>query len=297
MKRIILILNVVFSLMFISCSPQYFTMNIELRSSSKSGIELNNKSIALVYLDNGVYIDSIFNASISQGFAQSLEEDYYRGNKVIDIYAIAKEEGSVYSTKDSLVNLLVSLNKDVIFFMDEPQINELEIEKSKKVYLPYSRTMYIYDSYSSDDKVHTVNYKSKLLLPIKAKEVDVVESAVLALPKASAMAGSTAANKYHSSWTNHKFTILYYDSSNYSKWYKASIAATEYRWKDAMDLWISLLDTKNMLKKSALEYNIALACTVLGQKELALEWLDSSDNHQKLSVGIELRKILLASEI
>ena len=292
MKRITIITLALLTLLFSSCSPSYFTMDVELRGASKSGIDLNKKSIAIVYLNNNENIDSTFNAALSEGFAKSLEKEYFGGQNVIDIYALEKEDGGNYSSKDSLVNLIVALEKDLIFFMDEPTISELELTESNSAILPYTRAMYIYDSYSPKDTVHSVNYASKLVLPMKTKDVDVIESAISSIPKSAELAGAQAAKKYHSEWTSGRFNLLYYEYPNAGKWYKASTAAYEYRWKDAMDIWISLLDTNNMLKKSSLEYNIALACYIQGNKELALEWLNLSDQHQKLSEGIKLRELL-----
>ena len=73
---------------------------------------------------------------------------------------------------------------------------------------------------------------------------------------------------------NEVYSIAYYDSS---KWYEGLVRADQYDWKGAMDIWIGLLDSKDMMKRSAAEYNIAVACYMLGDYHLALEWLDRSD--------------------
>ena len=66
--------------------------------------------------------------------------------------------------------------------------------------------------------------------------------------------------------------------------------AAEYEWKAAMELWFNLLSTKDMLKRSCAEYNIAVACYMLGDYELAGEWLDRSDSDNKLAQSDALRK-------
>ena len=41
-----------------SCDPQAFSMNIEMRYPSKSGIDLTGKSVAVVYLEDGAGKDT-----------------------------------------------------------------------------------------------------------------------------------------------------------------------------------------------------------------------------------------------
>jgi hypothetical protein len=50
----------------------------------------------------------------------------------------------------------------------------------------------------------------------------------------------------------------------------------EYDWLGAMEIWLSLLDTNDLLKRACAEYNIAVACYMLGDFELADEWLEKS---------------------
>lgn len=53
---------------------------------------------------------------------------------------------------------------------------------------------------------------------------------------------------------------------------------------------MTLLDTGNIEKRACLEYNIATACLLLGQKSLAAEWLDRSDKDMKRPSSDWLRK-------
>ena len=57
-----------------------------------------------------------------------------------------------------------------------------------------------------------------------------------------------------------------------------------------MDIWLELLSSKDMLKRSCAEYNIAVACYMLGDLDLASEWLDRSDTDNRLAQSDALRK-------
>lgn len=66
--------------------------------------------------------------------------------------------------------------------------------------------------------------------------------------------------------------------------------ADRYQWKSAMDIWLGLLDTNDVLKSSSAAYNLALASYMLGDYDLASRWLDKSDKDSKLPMSDSLRK-------
>lgn len=89
----------------------------------------------------------------------------------------------------------------------------------------------------------------------------------------AADAGKRIAGSFVSQWKNEQYSIAYYDSQ---KWYDALMKADQYDWKGAMDIWFELLDTKDILKRACAEYNIAVACYMLGDFSLADQWLKKS---------------------
>ena len=80
-------------------------------------------------------------------------------------------------------------------------------------------------------------------------------------------------------WKPEYYSIAYYDST---KWYEALMKAEQYDWKGAMDIWISLLDSQDVMKRACAEYNISVACYMLGDMALAEQWLDRSDAENKM---------------
>ncbi len=264
------------SLLF-SCSPSYFTIDVEMKSPSKSGIDFNDKSIAILYANNGNELDSTFNASVSDGFAAAMEKEYFGGENIIDLYSVSGKGD--YKQKDSLVNFLIETNSDIIVYFAEPEI-ELEQAVNK---IPYSTSVHIYDAFDAEDKVHSYSFSSKLPMRDGTKE---------SIALAAKVDGDAAAASFKPQWHNNSFYFLYYEVGKASKWQAAAYAVADYRWKDAIEIWLTLLDTNDLLRKSCAEYNIAAACCILGQKDLAREWLDKSDADQKLSVSAELRKLL-----
>ena len=99
--------------------------------------------------------------------------------------------------------------------------------------------------------------------------------------------GETVASSFKSQWKHEQYSVIYYENE---KWYNALEKAAAYDWKGAMDMWMGFLSTSDLMKRSCAEYNIAVACYMLGDYDLASEWLDLSDHDNQLPLSDALRK-------
>ena len=58
-----------------------------------------------------------------------------------------------------------------------------------------------------------------------------------------------------------------------------------------MDIWFDCLDTNDVMKRACAEYNIAVACYMLGDFSLADQWLKKSmDDNDMPTMTDALRK-------
>ena len=100
--------------------------------------------------------------------------------------------------------------------------------------------------------------------------------------------GKASAKIFKPTWKAEEFTFIYYDSPQ--AWDTASQAAYSFKWKEAIEAWMTLLNTNNPMKRSCAEFNIAQACFLNGEYALALKWLDRSDADYPVSLSTNLRK-------
>ena len=148
-----------------SCDPQAFSMNIEMRYPSKSGIDLTGKSVAVVYLEDGAGKDSVFSRNMADSFAASLEKEYFGGETSVPLYRIEKTGNGNYASVDSLSRLVMSTGEDVIFLFERPHFGEAVVEQnsiaptdtslSYVVKVPMKMNLYAYDSMGKIDTVYT----------------------------------------------------------------------------------------------------------------------------------------------
>ena len=263
------ILLFLITILLSSCIPYRHAVQVEMRYPSKSGIELGGKIVSVVYLSSGDQIADAFNASQAQGFASELEKDYATGEGSVGVYNI-QDRGGKYFQKDTLVNLLMDTGSDAVFLFDKLAMTPAG-DKTTKV----SIKLYCFDAMNKDEKVFSF---------VGNKVVDLNADDLLA---EASKTGAVVAESFKSQWKHEQYSIIYYDNE---QWYNALTRAQSYDWKGAMDVWMSLLDTKDRYRRACLEYNIAVACYMLGDYSLASEWLERSENDNQLPVSDALRK-------
>lgn len=295
----------------VSCGPSRHVVQVEMRYPSKAGIDLAGKNVSVVYLENKDKAASEFNSYMADGFAYALEEEYGTGEGSVAIFRMPRTDGSNYADKDTLFNLLMDTGSDVVFLIDTVKLGTMKVDGATRVaaaasrdssyisvaHMPFTMKMYSFDAM---DKTATVrNYGgSSEAQPIVYSDGNDSSSqqyakARASLPSAAWDVGKEISESFKSQWKHEQYTLTYFDSE---KWYLALDLAEAYDWKGAMDIWMELLKTNDLMKRSCAEYNIAVACYMLGDYGLASEWLDLSDEDNLLPLSDALRKRIKARQ-
>lgn len=285
-----------------SCSPRVLTLSLEQRGPSVSGIDLGGKSMTVTYLESGFGRDSVFAESMANGFAAALEEDYFGGETLIGLYRMQKDMGRSYAEKDTLVNLVMDTGGDVVFLFDAPQFGSVSMSGRRYhsadssvavVSIPCGVTMYVYDSMDRRDTVRvfqgSTTVSQSLVIPSALSDSEVFPYIWDELHASGEAVGRKSAGRFLSTWTRGNFSIYTYEEN--AAWEEARLLAQEFRWREAMDIWLQLASVQNITKRMCAEYNIATACFILGQLDLAEQWLELSDKDgpSVLSEGLHKR--------
>lgn len=291
--------------MFVACAPSKYTMHLETRYPSKSGLDLAGKNVSVIYLENGTEYKDGFSASMAESLAYNLEKDYGTGEGSVGVFRMTKSAGGNYASKDTLFNLLMDTGSDLVFLIDTIRFGEMTIGGPSKVAyvtspdsstvnvgsIPFNLRMYSYDAMNKSEEVKNFGgtaiaqpdvYSNGTLSAEQLKA-----AAYKALPAEGWAAGEMLSQSFASQWKVEGYSIVYFDSP---KWLAAAEKADQLDWKGAMDVWFELLDSKDVLKRASAAYNIALSCYMLGDYKLAEEWLDLSDKDSELPLSSALRK-------
>ena len=285
-----------------SCDPQAFSMNVEMRYPSSSGMSIDGKSVAVVYLNEDSAKDSVFNECLANGFASAIEKNYFNGAEAVNLYKMPKVVGGVYSNADTLINLIVDTGCDIVFLFDAPEFGNVQIKEQKTstsgtyypVSIPVAIKLYGFDSLSGSDTVRVWTGTRMLSANMEASlgRQAAADSLWNRIGSSAENLGEVSARTFAPVWKEETYTFIYYESPE--AWLAAAQYASDYKWNEAMKVWISLLDTNNPMKRSCAEYNIATACFLMGDNELALKWLNSSDEDYPISLSKALRKRIQA---
>lgn len=285
-----------------SCDPQAFSMNVEMRYPSSSGMSIDGKSVAVVYLNEDSAKDSVFNECLANGFASAIEKNYFNGAEAVNLYKMPKVVGGVYSNADTLINLIVDTGCDIVFLFDAPEFGNVQIKEQKTstsgtyypVSVPVAVKLYGFDSLSGSDTVRVWTGTRMLSANMEASlgRQAAADSLWNRIGSSAENLGEVSARTFAPVWKEETYTFIYYESPE--AWLAAAQYASDYKWNEAMKVWISLLDTNNPMKRSCAEYNIATACFLMGDNELALKWLNSSDEDYPISLSKTLRKRIQA---
>lgn len=285
-----------------SCDPQAFSMNVEMRYPSSSGMSIDGKSVAVVYLNEDSAKDSVFNECLANGFASAIEKNYFNGAEAVNLYKMPKVVGGVYSNADTLINLIVDTGCDIVFLFDAPEFGNVQIKEQKTstsgtyypVSVPVAIKLYGFDSLSGSDTVRVWTGTRMLSANMEASlgRQAAADSLWNRIGSSAENLGEVSARTFAPVWKEETYSFIYYESPE--AWLTAAQYASDYKWNEAMKVWISLLDTNNTMKRSCAEYNIATACFLMGDNELALKWLNSSDEDYPISLSKALRKRIQA---
>jgi hypothetical protein len=291
-------------MMFVACAPSKYTMHLETRYPSKSGLDLAGKNVSVIYLENGTEFKDGFSASMAESLAYNLEKDYGTGEGSVGVFRMTKSAGGDYASKDTLFNLLMDTGSDLVFLIDTIRFGEMTVGGPSKVSyatvpdsstvnlgsIPFNLRLYSYDAMNASEEVK--NFGGTAIAQPEVYSNGTLSSEQLkagaykALPAEGWAAGEMLSKSFASQWKVEGYSIIYFDSP---KWIAAAEKADQLDWKGAMDIWFELLDSKDVLKRSSAAYNIALSCYMLGDYKLAEEWLDLSDKDSELPLSSALR--------
>ncbi len=304
MKKTLIAISAV-CLTLASCAPMKHAVHVEMRHPSRSGVDLAGKDISVVYLETDNTVANTFSEGMADGFAYTLEQDYGTGEGSVGIYRMRMSENGNYASRDSLFNILMDTGADVVFLFDTVRLGTIVIGGSTRVAspssqdssyvsratMPYTMKLFCFDAMDQKEEVKAFGGTSVARPDIysdgKRTSGELMKTAMKNIDADGWNAGVLVADSFKSQWKHEQYSIVYYETE---KWYDALVKAEQYDWKGAMEIWLGLLDTGDLMKRACAEFNISVACYMLGDYHLASEWLDRSDEDNKLPISDAMRK-------
>ena len=170
--------------LMLACSPYTFTLSVDLRNATPSGLSLSGKNISVVSLDNGQRGDSLFLAGVSDSFAEQLEKDYYGGQQRIGVYRMLRGSQNAAPSKEAMLDYLIQTGGDVVFAFTLNSMGPVSYGNVSRTGMavssdsafvrsatvPFDLALYVYDSMYQKDTVLTFLGNSDAVLNIYTSE-------------------------------------------------------------------------------------------------------------------------------
>ena len=254
-----------------ACAPQAYSLLYDMHYPGEAGFVLENKTMSVVYLNDGIRQDTTYVNSLATGFAKGLEREYFNSEEAVPVISVPKDPKGVYYSKDSLVSLILATDADVLFLFDSPRITSSRDSVTAASYL------YVYDGLDRKrDSVIAITLNRKYLNNAN-------------LQRSVETFGSNVAGMFARDVRKEYYSLIYYDYSE--DWITALINASDSKWEEAMDKWMNIISsTTNIEQKACAAYNMAVGCYMLEDYNLAMEWLEQSEKFYPISLSSGLKQ-------
>ncbi|MBR1698606.1 MAG: hypothetical protein IJ714_02335 [Bacteroidales bacterium] len=290
-----------------ACSPQIYSMYLDVRHPSKSGLTLSGKNISIVYMDGYTQVDSLFDRQVASSMARQLEEDYFNGQEKVGIYRIPSADTV---TLEKMHSLVMETEGDVVFLL-RSKLGEPTLESNRPVsgasspdsafvcpaVVPVKTQLDVYDS-MGEDKVHHFQGSAVLRARVFNNGIltdDGLKSLSLRSMGAEAdKVGERVSTRFLSNWVTESFSFYYVDPSSSDIWVEALVKVLDGELTDAVDKWGLLVKSGSAQKRACACYNIAQAFYLMGDYSLSSRWLDEAEKLENISLAPGLRKRLAA---
>ena len=290
----IAIVAVLWLLTSTGCAPQARYFNVDVRSKGDVEIPIEGRKAAVFSITTQNKADSIRCGNVAVGLAEKIEKDRGLAGGDVAVYSVPKIEFRGFPSKMNdevaavdtayLSQLLLNSGAHVMFFVDNLRFGQYSIQHSVttseydnlNVVVPYFVDFNVYDAIS-DKLLYKQEVKDSIYMQMVSSSVsDGNVGGVIAgyLPEISGKIGEKLGSYVSTQWDTQERMLISYEDD--SKWETPYLLSQDFKWKEAVELWMNLTESENPKKAAFAAYNIAVGCEMMEQFQLARKWLEFS---------------------
>lgn len=273
-----------------SCAPGVQLIDVEKRVAPGYQVELSDKSISIFASLDGKS-DSALVSNLAQGLATSLEKRLSREEGSIFVFSLKKDSSGI--DPDIIRDLSVESNSDLVFILSNVSIGNPGIYPNKVpgseyhstfLQLPFVLSLDVYDGITAETlarlsakdtivwEIVSRNELKQSLLNQKINEI---------FAGAALDIGDNISQNFFEKWESETRSLYYLFGS---EWEEALNAAASFDWGRASEIWMRIVSSSKNKVAACAAYNLAVACEMQGNKDLALEWLSFSKKKYPLQL-------------
>ncbi|MEJ1729737.1 DUF6340 family protein [Escherichia coli] len=262
-----------------ACGPMINIMEVDVRLPATRPLNILGRNMAVFtpQYDSVSMTDSVLLNRFAQAFADGIASQALlpKGSVPLFSHYCGSEPLGTLDQPDYVHRLALETGTDLLFMVDSVTIGGFQ---AKDLYLivPLLSVVRVYDT----EQVRFIQY-----IPIRdtvawefwiqndQETIPIPKNAFVDLQKAAVYLGERTARSFVDQWETQDRVVFVYDKRVWNKAYDHALA---FEWDKAMDIWLELLEGPNVKEIACAAFNLALACEMQGNFELAGKWLELS---------------------
>lgn len=288
-------------------TPQAMLFDVDVMQPKDFTFEVMDQSASVVATYNKNSKDSLLAAEIARGTARAIEIYNAIEDGSVGAFTIPAEEYS--GTKDTLYleQLMLATGSHYLLLLSDIETEDLRVARSLQGgspmffgRMPVKAHLDIYNAIS-EETVYSKLFKDTLMIRIpEGPDGSYTQSYVASFLKENDslfmhLLGRKIAESISTTWETEEWMLVDYPSDE--KWHSAYKNAMDFKWEEAVKGWLPLAEDKDSVKASCAAFNIAVACQMLGNTELALSWIDYCRKKYDFSEAGQLQKYLKSKTV
>lgn len=273
----------------VGCAPQAAYFKFEAKDKESRNIDLQGKQVAIYPIAGSSKHDSIRVANAALGLATKLKEDRGMENALevfpLPLFNFPELEQSGHIERETLKEIMFATGADLQIFLHTLRYGAHQMLSSAGIYgeygqeilsLPYSVSVNVYDVLE-DSLVFSTTLKDTVYMSLYAENGSNEKyRAILGqkIPEISYKVGETAGAMLSTQWNTMEWILVNYPDND--SWEVPLKNFLNNRRDLAIKGWMPLTESPNARKAAYAAYNIAIACEMMGERELAREWANFS---------------------
>lgn len=276
-----------------ACGPMIQLIDVEVKLPASHPVSFNNREIAIF---NALYDhtatpqesewnDSLLINKVAEGFRDQLAADLLIDSDSISVFNhfCGQTARGDLDDKEYIYSLSELTGAQTLVLIDSLWRGDFEYVPTKSAAVPAYSPLYVSATWQmvfrifdmkDDQFIARLVIKDTLHWVVIAQNGDsslIETKLLLSMPETAHHLGAAVAQITLPQWETQERALFFFSGAS---WEKALEHAFMFEWEEAQRIWLSLTkDTKNYKKIAYAAYNLAVASEMMGQFDLAREWL------------------------
>ncbi|MBQ6311127.1 MAG: hypothetical protein IJK74_06225 [Bacteroidales bacterium] len=263
--------------------PQAMLFNVDVLQPKAFTLAVDEQPVAVVAAYKDKDADSTASAILALGAARSIETSNALEEGAVGAFTIPQDEYPGTSDKEYMEGLMLATGSGTLVIIKDISYGKVAVSRDLDDFFSLAgmqtimANMEVYDAIT-DTTIHSSFVSDTLHFRIQPNQ-DLSQKGINSFLAehdsliVSSM-GALLARQISNQWIEEEWMLIDYPEE--PVWHNAYKDAMDFKWDKAINAWMPMTEDKSGEKASYAAFNIAVACQMLGETDLAIGWVTYS---------------------